>query len=502
MSETNSEARTIEFKTKVVKGAGINIVAQFLGFVCQIAGVVVLARLLSPKDFGLVAMVTAFSQWLMNFGINGFTEFIIQKQNITDEEVSSIFWLHLFLAILLAGGFALFGGFLVDFYAESALRGIAAAMSISIILQALSTGPLALLKREIRFVSIAIVELVAVILSVVLAIMAAVSGMAYWAVVTRQLTIPAVIMVGAWILCPWRPGRPGGLSMALPGLKYAFQVYGNFTLGYLTRSIDKILLGKFHGPGVLGNYDRASSLAAMPANQMLTPLHGIALATLSRLRQDRTRFSSYYTKAISIVAYLGIMAALVITISAEDLVLLVLGAEWAGAGRIVMALGPGIAGALVYETHSWLHLSLGTANRWLKWSLFSSALTVIIYFLAAPFGAVAMAIAYSGRTYALIAPALWYAGRPIQLSLRLVISSVWAYFASAMIVCLLWLLLSAYESPLDELLRGFSLLNRIVITSSIAAFLYLGFVILLQRNVKSLREIISLIPLVLSRREA
>lgn len=502
MSETNSEARTIGLKTKAVKGAGVNIVAQFLGFVCQMVGVVVLARLLNPRDFGLVAMVTAFSQWLMNFGANGFTEFIIQKQNITEKEVSSIFWLHLFLAILLAGGFTLFGGFLDDFYAESALRGIAAAMSISILLQALSTSPLALLKREIKFVSIAIVELVAVILSVVLAILAAVSGMAYWAVVTRQLTIPAVIMIGAWILCPWRPGGPGGLSKALPGLKYAFQVYGNFTLGYLTRSIDKILLGKFHGPSVLGNYDRASYLAAMPANQMLTPLNGIALATLSRLRQDRTRFSSYYTKAVSIVAYLGIMAALVLAISAEDLVLLLLGAKWAGAGGIVMALSPGIAGALVYETHSWLHLSLGTANRWLKWSLFSSALTVIIYFLAAPFGAVAMAIAYSGRTYALIAPALWYAGRPIQLGIGVVISSVWAYFASALSVGLFWLFFSDYGFPLNELLRGLTLLNRIVITSCITSFLYIALVIILQRSLRSVREILSLIPLILSRREA
>lgn len=501
MNETYRELRTVGLKAKAVKSASINIITQTLGFVCQTVGVVVLARLLRPKDFGLVAMVTAFSLWLMNFGINGFTEFIIQKQHISEEEVSSVFWLHLSIAMLLAAGFTFFGLFLVDFYKEPALSGIGAAMSTSIILQALATSPLALLKRELKFASIAIVELIAAILSIVFAIAVALSGMAYWAVVTRQLTITAVTMTGAWILCPWRPGLPRDLSRALPGLKYAVQVYGNFTLGYLTRSLDKVLLGKFQGPEVLGNYDRATYLASMPANQVLAPLHGIALATLSRLRHDKEKFSSYYTKAVSLVSYLGILAALVVTLSAQDLVLLLLGPKWVQAGGIVMALGPGIAAFLVYETHSWLHLSLGTPKRWLKWNLFSSALTIITFILAVPFGAVAMAIAYSARMYVLIVPALWYAGRPIQLSVRVTISSVWAYFASAVSVCLFWLSFYSYGIPLNRMLMELNLINRIVITSFIASFLYIALVIIIQRSLKSVHEILSLIPLILSRRE-
>lgn len=493
---------TDNLKAKAVKGAGINVAAQFVGFISHTVGVIVLARLLKPTDFGLVAMVTAFSLWFMNFGGNGFTEFIIQKEHISKEEINSIFWLHIFIASLLAICFTFFGSFLVEFYSEPALLGIAAAMSTSFVFMALSTSQFALLKREMQFTSIAVVELVAVISSIVFSIAAAVGGMTYWAVVIRQLTVPVVLVIGAWILCPWRPGYPARPSRALPGLKYAVQVYCNFSLGYLARNIDKVLLGRFHGSEILGNYDRAYHLSSLPANQLLSPLHGVALATLSRLINDKERFITYYTKAVAMVSFLGTLAALILTLSAEDLILMLLGPAWSDAGRVVMAFGPGVAAMLIYGTHSWLHLSLGTPNRWLRWNLFASVITITAFIIAAPYGAVAMAIAYSATAYVLIVPALWYAGRPIGFSVKEVIDSLWAYFASALLVCISWFYLFAYWLPLKDLLANNSLLNRVLMTSLIATFLYVTIVILLQRSLHSIREIASFIGVFISRRES
>lgn len=489
-----------DIKVRAVKGAGINVVAQFAGFIGHTVGVIVLARLLKPTDFGLVAMVTAFSLWLMNFGANGFTEFIIQQENISKEEVNSIFWLHIFIASLLTLGFTFFGIVLVVFYSEPALWGIVAAMSTSFILMAFSTSHLALLKREMKFSSIAFLELAAVILSVVFAIAAAVGGMTYWAVVTRQLSIPVVLVIGSWILCPWRPGYPVNLSCALPAFKYAVQVYCNFSLVYLMRNVDKVLLGKFHGSELLGHYDRAYHLSSLPANQLLIPLHNVALATLSRLINDKARFIAYFTKAVAMVALLGNLAAIILTLSAEDLILLLLGPAWNDAGRVVMAFGPGIAAMLVYGTHSWLHLSLGTPNRWLRWNILSSIFTIIAFAIAAPYGATAMAAAYSTTACILVAPALWYAGRPIGLSVAVVVDSLWTFFASAILVGTLWLSLSTYWFPFKLLLENISLLTRVLMTCFIVAFLYLSIVILLQRSFRSIREITSFIGVFLSRK--
>ena len=269
MSYNYLELNTNDLKKKAVKGAGINVAAHFVGFIFQTVGVILLARLLTPKDFGLVAMVTAFSMWFMNFGINGFTEYIIQKREIATQEINAIFWTHVFLASFLYVCFIPFGFFLADFYKEPALSGIALVLATSFILLALHTCQFAVLRRKLKFDYIAGTELIAVILSTVLSISAAIIGMGYWAVVTRQLTLPLVAMIATWIILPWRPQRPQNLLNAIPALKYAIKVYANFSLNYLTSHLDMVLLGKFHGSTVLGNYDRAKYLSTQPAGNSL-----------------------------------------------------------------------------------------------------------------------------------------------------------------------------------------------------------------------------------------
>jgi len=499
MTEDFFELETVNLKNRAVKGAGFNVASQFLSLIFHTVGVIVLSRLLKPSDFGLVAMVVAFSSWLANFGLNGFTEFIIYKQKLGKEEVTSIFWVHVLIATILACGFVFFGFFLVKIYKEPALSGIAAAMASSFVLYALSTSHIALLKRDMKFASVAIADLVAVILSIIFAIAAALAGMGYWAVVIRQLTIPAVMVAAAWILCPWRPQKPIRLQRARPGLKYAIRIFMNVSLGFIMNGLDKVLLGRYHGSELLGNYDRAYYIFSMPATQLLTPLHNVALATLSRLKGDRQRFTEYYARAVSLVTFPGVFTALALTISARDLVNLILGPTWVEAGRVVSAFGPGIAAMLFYGTSSWLHLSLGTPDRWLRWNLFAAAVTVTAFVIAAPFGAVAMATALTIRTFTIAIPAIWYGGRPIHLNLGTVMKNIWPYFVSGTVVYLFWIFLLGHWSPATDLAMSSGPIARIFLSTGISAVLYLALVVTFQRGFKSIRDILSLIPLVFRR---
>lgn len=499
MNENYSELNTAGLKKKAVKGAGINVVTHLISFLFHTAGVILLARLLTPKDFGLVAMVTAFSMLPLNFGLNGFMEYIIQQKTISTQEINSIFWLHLFVATILSISFIIFGLFLVNFYAEPALSGIAAVMATSFILAAFYTTPMALLRRDMKFSSIAIGDLSAGILSIVFAITAAIGGMAYWSIVIRQMGVSLVQVIVAWMLCPWRPSRPQGFKQAVPGLKYALKVYVNFTVNYLTKSIDKVLLGRYYGSSVLGTYDRAYYLSALPANQLLTPLNSVALATLSRLRDDKERFSVYYTKAVSMVSFLGTIASVVLMLSAKDLVPLLLGPGWTETGLILMAFCPGIAAILVYGTNSWLHLSLGKPGRWVRWNLFSMSITVTAFIIAAPYGALAMAITYSAIRYLLMLPGFWYAGRPIGLSITTLLRGIWPYFIAGLSVSLIWFYLPVLWPPLNDILISLSPLIRVIIATCISPLLYLIMVIILQRSFVSIRELITLLKLFLSR---
>jgi PST family polysaccharide transporter len=499
MDENYSELNTEGLKKKAVKGAGINAVMHFISFLFHTGGVIVLARLLTPKDFGLVAMVTAFSTLPMNFGLNGFLSYIIQKQHLERKEINAIFWVHVYTASFLAFCFVGFGIFLVYFYSEPALGGIAAAMATSFILVALFTSHTALLRREMKFASVAIGELIAVIVSIALSIAAAIGGLTYWAVVVRQLTASAVVVIASWILCSWRPSRPRDIARALPGFKYALKVYGNFTIGYLTKSIDKVLLGKFYGAESLGTYDRAHHLSALPAGQLLTPLTSVVLATLSRLQDDKERFTVYYLKTVSMVSFLGTIAAIVLMLSARDLVPLLLGPGWSETGRILMVFSPGIGATLIYGSISWLHLSLGTPGRWLRWNIISTIITIISFIIAARFGAMAMAATYSATMYILVLPGLWYAGRPIELSIIALLRSIWPYFIAGLTTALIWFFLPVFWPQLNDLMTSFNLLSRVIIAFCISPLLYLTILIIMQRSFVSIRELITLLKIFLSR---
>lgn len=488
-----------DLKKTAIRSAGINVASHAVSFVFHTVGVIILARLLTPRDFGLVAMVTAFSMWVMNFGINGLTEYIIQKKDISAEDVNSIFWSHLSIATILALAFVLFGFVLVDFYKEPALFGISASMAFSFILFALYTSHFALLQREMKFSFIAVIELSAVILSVGLSIAAASADMGYWAIVIRQLTLPVVSVMAVCTISTWRPTQPKNLANALPALKYAFKIYCNFSLNYLTRNIDKILIGRVHGSAVLGTYDRAYYLSQMPAEQLLRPLNSVALATLSRIREDKQRFVTYYVKALSTVSFLGTMVTVVLFLTAQDLVLLLLGPKWTETGRILMALTPGITALLISGTCSWLHLSIGTPGRWLRWNIVASIVTILSFIIALPYGAIAMGIAYSAKTYILLFPGIWYAGRPIQLKVGKIASSIWPYLLSAVIVAGSYIFLSTYWNPSSVFLSQLPLVLRVGLVALTATISYVLFTAILERSFKSVHEIVALVKLFLKR---
>ncbi|MBP1752140.1 MAG: polysaccharide biosynthesis protein [Geobacteraceae bacterium] len=488
--DEHGKANDQSLQTRAVKGAGVSVFAQLMSFAIQTASVVVLARLLSPKDYGLVTMVTAFSMLLMNVSVNGFPEFIIQKKTISHTELTSVFWFNVIISLFLTIGFVAAGPLLTSFYGNPEINILAAALSVSIILQAISTTHIALLNRSMEYSKVAVNQLASDFISVVFAILLALMGYGYWAIVGRQLMSPFIMAIGGWTLCRWRPGKPGQSEFAFDSVRFALRVYGNFAVGYLGRNLDKVLLGRYHGSAALGNYDRAYYLSSMPATQLVTPLHNVALATLSRMRDDAERFTRYYLSAISTIGYLGVLAGLVLTLSGKEIIYIVLGPGWEEAGRVVTAFGPGVGAMIIYATHSWIHLSLAKPERWLRWSIAACILTVILFVLAAPRGPVVLATAYSLSYYVLLVPAIWYAGRPIGLKLDRIFSAIWHYFAAAVVT---WLILAGFHVYSPDTASYFESLHpaeRLGAIIPLTSAIYVLLVASLQRNLSSIRNLV------------
>lgn len=492
------DAHKFDIKKKAVASGGTMIVSRMANTVIQMASTVVLARLLTPEDFGLVTMVTAFSLLLFNVGFNGFTEAIIQKEHLRPQQVSTVFWIGLALSTALAVLFAASSPLLAWFYKEPRVIPITIAMSGGFVFSALATEHLALIMRNMEFSKIMVNELVSALISVIIAIWMAIKGFGYWAIVARQLTLPVLGAAIAWIQCPWRPGRPVKDPEIRPMVSYALHTFGNFTTTYFGQNIDKILLGWRWGSAELGVYERAYRLSIMPVDQIPVPLGNVALSALSRLRDDPDRYRAYFLKALSFLSLSGMLLSAVMTVAGRDIILLLLGPQWVRSGLVFTILGPSIGPAMIYRAHGWLHLSLGNARRWFKWGLVALAVTTLSFIVGVRFGASGIAVAYGAAVALLIGPGLGYAAKPIGIRLNQIWGVVWRHLAASLASGLAtWAALYRF-GPLAKYMASYPVAARVVLVGVACSLLFLAMLVLLYRSAEpiwgSLRMVQQMLP--------
>jgi len=482
-----------ELRRLAVRGAGVTLFSQGVLFAIQMIATVVLARLLTPADFGLVTMVTTFSLLLMNFGLNGFTEAILQREEINHALVSNLFWINVGAGLLIALGFSAAGSLLARFYGEPRVTLVTVGMSVTVFVNSTSVQHLALLKRAMRFSVVSVNDIVARAVSVLVSVVLGLAGWGYWALVAGAVALPLVTSIGAWSFCRWVPSLPRRTPGTASMVRFAMNTYGNFSVNYFARNMDNLLVGWRFNVQSLGFYKKAYDLFALSASQLVSPLTVVAVSALSRLKQDPIRYSRYFLSSLAVVAFVGMGAGGDLTLVGKDVIRLLLGPAWGPAGRIFTFFGPGIGVMLLYGTHGWIHLSIGRADRWFRWGIVEFIVTGLLFLLGLRWGAAGIAMAWSASFWILTIPALWYAGRPICLGIAPVLAVLWKYvLASALAGCASTVIIPRLPS-LAGASGSVGAATRILTTSMLFGSMYLGGVILLHRGCAPLYQFAGLL---------
>ena len=289
-------------RRSAVRGVGAVISGSAGQFVVGIGTVVVLARLLTPSDFGIVTMVTTFSLLLRSFGLNGFTELIMQREEITDSLASNLFWINLGVGTILTLVFAGSGPALAHLFHNSAVVQVTKGMSLTIVIGCSGYVHTGLLQRAMHFRTTATINLAGQVLQFIVSVVLAMAGWHCWALVWGSVAQTATLAVGAWLACRWIPSLPRRDPGTGAGLKFAMNVYSHFAFWYLTRNTDNFLVGWRFGAQALGFYKKAYDLFVLPQMQLLAPMNAVAVSTLSRVSRDREQFQRYFLRAISVLA--------------------------------------------------------------------------------------------------------------------------------------------------------------------------------------------------------
>jgi O-antigen/teichoic acid export membrane protein len=254
------------------RGGVVTVSAQALKFILHMGSTMVLARLLTPTDFGLLAMVAFFTGIIGLFADLGLSAATVQRGEIRHSQVSTLFWLNVAFSLVLMLLAAAAAPLIAWFYGESVLLLVTIAISTTYIWGGLSAQHLALLRRQMRFGALATVEVGGFLVGAVAAISVALMGGGYWALVVLAVGQAFGMAVLAFTFSGWRPGRWLFDADVREMVSFGGNIIGARFMNYLTRNADNLLIGKAWGAAELGIYSRAYALLLMPMQQINGPI--------------------------------------------------------------------------------------------------------------------------------------------------------------------------------------------------------------------------------------
>ena len=384
-----------DLKGRSVRGGAVTVAAQGAKFILRMGSMVVLARLLTPQDYGLIAMVTAVTGFVMMFKDMGLSMATVQKAEINHGQISTLFWIN----VLLSSGVMLVTAALAPaiawFYGEPRLIWITLAMAGAFIFSGLTIQHQALLRRQMRFGSLALIQIISLLVSILAALIAAWYGAGYWALVIMYLAEAISGCIAVWVACGWRPGLPVRRTGVRSMLAFGGYLTGFSFINYFGRNADNLLIGKFLGAGQLGLYNKAYQLLMLPINQITTPIAAIAIPALSRLQNDPEKYRRYYYRAISTIAFITMPLVAMLAALSFEIIRIVLGSQWTGAAIIFKVLAFAAFFQSVVGTAGWIYVSLGQTKRMMCWAAIAVPLIVLSFIIGLPWGALGVAISYT-----------------------------------------------------------------------------------------------------------
>ena len=383
------------FKGRVVGGGIITVALQAIRFILQFGSSIILARLLSPEDFGLFVMVIAFTGYLALFRDGGLSVATVQREEINQQQISSLFWINVALGITLALLVLCLAPALVWFYQEPRLRGIAILISISFLITGMTVQPQALLRRQMRFGVLAVINTVSMASGICVAIVLAAIGYQYWALVWQIVITATVTAILVFSVQSWRPDKPYISKDSLPLLKFGGSLTISLALNQIIQSIDQIVIGRLMGSSPLGLYAQARKLLVLPSQLVATSITGVAVPSLSRAISNEPTFRRLFLNAVGITASVSMPPIAFMIMYPEDLLVFLFGDQWRESSPFVRILGIGYYLTAVHSAPGWLCIATDSVKKQLHWSLISTPLFVIGIVVGGLYSARGIAIAFT-----------------------------------------------------------------------------------------------------------
>lgn len=406
-----------DLRGRSARGNAVMFGAQGVKTLLQFGSVVILVRLLPPGAFGLIAMVVALGSLLDLAKELGLSTVTIQRRDITQAQVSALFWINCAAGCVVAAALALAAPLAARFYGQPDLAAPTRWLALGFVMSGFTIQHWALLRRRMRFGAIAVIDLLSDVGGLIVAIVMAAAGAGFWALLAQRLVPTAINLAGSWIACRWRPDRPRRADLR-ELLSFGLAITGSNVAAVLARSVDQILVGWMWGPTVLGLYERAAKLLLVPLNSINTPLYSVALPALSRLADEAGQYRSTVCGLVEKLAMATMPTAAAAAIAGDWLTRVLFGPSWSGAAPLVVCFCLAGVTQPVIIALGMLYLPLNRGRDFLRSTIVDSLMCILLFCAGLPFGGPGVAAAFAAGSLAVRLPvALWLATRHGPVSL-------------------------------------------------------------------------------------
>ncbi len=382
-------------KEMALRGGLAKLTSQGGIFAARLLFMAIVARLLDPEDFGLVAMVTVITAVLELFATAGLSAASVQRPTISETQISTLFWINLFVGVVLSLVCVMIAPVVAAFYGEPRLFWVTALMGVGFFFNAAGVQHLALLQRQLRYTALAAIEFLAQFTSLGIGIIMAASGFGYWSLVAVVIGTPAILTISLWITTNWVPSRPRRGAEIFSMLRFGGTVTISGVISYITYNFDKFILGRVWGAVAVGQYSVASQLVNTPTANINMAIGGVLFSVLSRLQHDAERYKNYFLKAYELILSVTLPITAFAGVFAHDIIPVVLGAKWIQSVEIFRLLVPAVLVFGLINPLGWLLWSSANHVRCLKLSLAIAALVIPACLIGLSYGPVGVAIGLS-----------------------------------------------------------------------------------------------------------
>lgn len=379
-------------KQKTVKGVIWSSVERFSVQGIQFLVMIVMARLLTPKDYGLVGMVAIFIAVAQSLVDSGFSQALIRKQNRTETDNSTVFYFNIFVGILLYLVLFAIAPLVADFYDSPELTALMRVICLSVVFNSFVVVQRALLTVNIDFKTQAKASLTAAVVSGVIGIGMAYSGFSYWSIVAQQLVNLGLNTLLLWIFTRWRPRWIYSWGSFRELFTFGSKLMFSGLLDVVYRNMYLLVIGKVFTASSLGYYTRANQFAEFPSSNLTGIMQRVTYPVLCQIQDDDERLAQIYRRFLRLSAFLIFPLLVGLSAVAEPFVLLLLKEQWLFAATLLQII---CFAMMWYPIHA-INLNLlqvkGRSDLFLRLEIIKKAIAVLILCVTIPMGLIAMCV--------------------------------------------------------------------------------------------------------------